>query len=383
MMTQSTSIQSRRLLALGMSFLSAVSFAAQTPTFSVQVLGDISGGAAAYVYGVNDADEAVGLVGLGTSVCPDYCAAIWHDGTPTVLKTQANMGSGAFSINNAGQVAGFTYPNFSDLYTAVVWNSGTPTLLPAPAPQYEYSLAYAINDAGQVAGYVFGSAGVPYEAAVWNGLTPMVLGVIPGCTTGLAYGINGNGLIVGYLGCGKDGVAEAAVWNGTTATLLPIPIKPTEGGLGGKAFAVNDSGLIVGSSTNAATGAIGPDNATAWANGSATNLGPFPTKEGASSATAVNKQGIIVGKSTWILDQLTTHAALWSPIGAAPQDLNSLISTAAAAELTLAEATGINNSCTIVANGYNNKTHANEAFLLKLIDPSSCAKGLVAHNTEN
>jgi probable HAF family extracellular repeat protein len=376
-MQRSTSAQGWRLLALGVPFFSAVSFAAQTPTFTVQPLGNIPGGVAAYVYGVNDADEAVGLVGLGTSVCPDYCAAIWHDGTPTVLKTQANVGSGAFSINNAGQVAGFTYPNFSDLYTAVVWNNGTPTLLPAPASQYEYSFAYAINDAGQVAGYVFGSAGVPYEAAVWNGLTPMVLGVVPGCTYGSALGINGNGLVVGYLGCGKDGAAEAAVWKGTTAELLPIP-RPTDGGVGGKAFAVNDSGLIVGSSISAGN----PFNATAWANGVATDLGPFPTKQGSSSATAVNKQGIIVGKSTWVFDEVT-HAALWSPIGAAPQDLNSLISTAAAAELTLTEATGISNNCTIVANGYSNKTLAPEAFLLKLIDPSSCVKGLVVQKTEN
>jgi probable HAF family extracellular repeat protein len=357
--------------------LSAVGLAAQTPTFTVQVLGDIPGGAAAYVYSVNDADEAVGLVGLGTSVCPDYCAAIWHDGTPTLLTTQANTGSGAFSINNAGQVAGFIYPNFSVHYTGVVWNNGTLTLLPPPGPQYTYSFAYSINDAGQVAGYVFGSSGVPYEAAVWNGLTPMVLGVVPGCTYGSALGISDNGLIVGYLGCGKDGVAEAAVWKGTTAELLPIP-NPTDGGVGGKAFAVNDSGLIVGSSISAGT----PYNATAWVNGVATDLGPFPTKQGSSSAIAVNKQGIIVGKSTWVFDEIT-HAAIWSPIGAAPQDLNSLISKAAAAEFTLTEATGINNSCTIVANGYSNKTGALEAFLLKLIDPSSCVKGLVAQKTEN
>jgi uncharacterized membrane protein len=381
-MTESTSAERSRLLALGALLLSAVGLAAQTPTFTVQPLGNIQGGVAAYVYGVNDADEAVGTVGLGTSVCPDYCAVIWQEGTPTVLQTQANMGSEATAVNNAGQVAGFIYPNYSDQYTAVVWNNGTPTILPAPAPQFKYSFAYAINDAGQVAGYVFGSGGVPYEAAVWNGLTPMVLGGVPGCATGVALGINGNGLIVGYLGCGKDGVAEAVVWRGTTATLLPIPIKPTLGGPGGKAFAVNDSGLIVGSSNNAGgNNTITGFNATAWANGVVTDLGPFPTKEGSSSATALNKQGIIVGKSTWVTHQIT-HAALWSPIGAAPQDLNTLISATDAKKYLLTEATGINNNCSIVANGYS-KTGAYEAFLLKLIAPSSCVNGLVAQKTEN
>lgn len=362
-------------------FLPAIGFA-QTPTFTVQVLGDISGGAAVYVSGVNDANEAVGAAGEGTSVCPHGCAVIWHGGTPTLLKTQPNMGSGATAINNAGQVAGYMFPESSVLYTAVVWNNGTPTLLPAPSPQFEYSLAYAINDAGQVAGYAFGSGGVPSEAAVWNGLTPLILGGVPGCTTGVALGINGNGLIVGYLGCGKEGVSEPAVWKGTTATLLPIPIKPTVGGRGGEAFAANDSGLIVGSSTNAGNNDINPFNATAWANAVVTALGPFPTKEGSSSATAVNKQGIIVGKSTWVVGQLT-HAALWSPIGTTPQDLNLLIGTAARAEFTLTEATGINNNCSIVANGFSNKTLASKAFLLKLSDPSTCANGLVVQKTAN
>jgi uncharacterized membrane protein len=349
--------------------------------FTVQPLGNIPGGVAAAVYGVNEADEAVGASGEGTSACPYECAVVWHDGTPTVLKTQANMASAATAINNAGQVAGYMFPNRGGLFTAVVWSNGTPTLLPGP-PQYEDSLANAINDAGQVVGQVFGSDSGFYEAAVWNGLTPMVLGVVPGCTAGVALGINGNGLIVGALGCGKDSVAEPAVWHGTTATLLPIPIKPTIGGPGGKAFAGNDLGLVVGSSNNAG-GNNTPTafNATAWDNGVVTDLGPFPAKEGSSSATAVNKQGIIVGKSTWVLQELITHAALWSPIGSAPQDLNDLIGTAAA-EVTLTEATGINNHCTIVANGYS-ETGGYEAFLLKLIDPSRCVKGLVAQKPES
>ena len=381
-MTQSTSAERWRVLALGAPLLSAVGLAAQIPTFTVQPLGNIPGGVATYVYGVNDADEAVGASGEGTSACPYECAVIWHDGTPTVLQTPAGMGSGAAAINNAGQVAGWVFPDSSIQYTAVVWNNGTPTLLPAPAPQYIYSYAFSINDAGQVAGYVSESGDVHNEAAVWNGLTPMILGGVPDCTNGVALGINGNGLVVGYLGCGKDKVAEPAVWHGTTATLLPIPIKPTIGGPGGKALAVNDSGLIVGASNNAGGNNTPTNiNATAWANGVVTDLGPFPTKEGSSSALAVNKQGIIVGKSTWILDQLT-HAALWSPLGAAPQDLNNLISASAAKEYLLTEATGINNNCTIVANGFS-KTGAYEAFLLKPIDPSNCVNGLVAQKPNN
>lgn len=57
-------------------------------------------------------------------------------------------------------------------------------------------------------------------------------------------------------------------------------------------------------------------------------------------------------------------------------DLNSLIDAAAAAKFTLTEAVGINDHCTIVANGYSKRTGTKEAFLLTLTNPSDCGSGL-------
>ena len=92
-------------------------------------------------------------------------------------------------------------------------------------------------------------------------------------------------------------------------------------------------------------------------------------------AAAVNNRGIIVGESATEAGAIE-HAALWSRVGAAPQDLNSLISAAQATEFELIAATGINDSCTIAVNGRIRKTGAYVALLLTLIDASNCVNGL-------
>jgi uncharacterized membrane protein len=373
------------LLVLLMTLWSTASLAAQSPTFSLRVLDNLSGvGGAAVVNGINDAGEAVGSASGGSSSCTNGCAVIWRDGTPTMLgPVSGAIESGAYSINDAGQIAGIfsTGPSIGEpIYQAVIWNNGMPTLLPSPGPQYIETIAASINNSGQVAGSALTAFGGEPVAVVWNGLTPTILGTTPGCSYGAASGINNGGLVVGTLYCSYGLETSLPVfWRGTTATRLPV--HPTVGTVTASTAAVNDLELIVGMSNDAANPDDAPFEATAWANGVVTNLGPFPKIQGYSTATAVNNHGIIVGEASF--DALVDHAALWSPIGTAPQDLNQLISPAVAKLYVLTGATGINDSCTIVANGYDKKTLANEAFMLKLIDPSNCVKGLVAPKTGN
>ena len=362
-MKQSALAKRWMLLALSAPFLSAVGLAQQTPTFSVQILANLSGGANAYVYGINNSAEAVGSAGGGTSACPNYCAVIWHDGAPTLLDMGSASGAEALAANDAGQVVGSVAginAMGAEVQTAVVWNNGTPTLLPSPAP-YTNTIASSINDVGQVAGQAYGGA-PELGAIVWNGVTPTVLDAESGCTAGgYATAINSGGTVVGVNHCPSDVVI---VWHGTTPTLLGD----------GEPYAVNNAGLIVG---------ISSKGATTWINGVAT---PLQTFSGAYSradsyAAAVNNGGLIVGRarvSNPVV--LTYHALLWSSVSAAPQDLNDLISAAAAKKYVLTEATGINGSCTIVVNGFSRKdTINNIAFLLKPTNPSSCANGLLEH----
>jgi len=327
------------------------------------------------VYGINNAGQAVGSVGAGSSVCPTVagCAVIWSDDTPSALgAVKGAYGSEAYAINNTGQVVGIAIvrKSSSSLDEAVIWNSGTPTVLPAPGSQYEQSYANSINDAGEVVGSAVESGDTGEIPVEWNGLTPTVLSMASGCTGNSgASAVNSNSLVVGATECGTDQpVQEAVVWHGTIATLLP-EVKSRHAP-SGKALAVNDSGLVVGTANNSASDAY----ATAWQGKVVTNLGVLENGN-RSAATAVNSQGIIVGQSATV-DYSEFHAALWSRVGGQTQDLNALIGTTQASEYLLTDAVGINDSCTIVANGYNKKTGATASFLLTLIDASNCVNGM-------
>jgi probable HAF family extracellular repeat protein len=362
-----------KLLTVASPFLPAVCIAVQSSTFSVKALPNIAGGTRTSVLGINNAGDAVGVVGGGSSACPAGCLAVWISGTPTILgSVPGATGGGAYSINNSDQAAGIEVVAGNQL--AVIWNNGTPTLLQSPGSQYNQTFAFSINDAGQVVGQAVGQVGgsVVAVATEWNGLTPTVLGLVPGYTIGEAYGINNNGVVVGKLCCDIQ-EPEAVIWANGTASLLPR-LKPVYGAHGavasGTALAINNSGVIVGQAAPAAS--LG--HAAAWSSGTVTDLGTLGNGS-RSSATAVDAQGIIVGESATV-DASEPHAAIWSRIGAEIEDLNTLISTTAAADVVLTGATGINDSCVIVANGYNKKTGAPTALLLTLIDASNCVNGL-------
>jgi hypothetical protein len=67
-MSRTSRIWLSKLLAVGALFVAAICTAAQTPTFHVHVLGNISGATAAYVTGINNAGEAVGEVTVALHV---------------------------------------------------------------------------------------------------------------------------------------------------------------------------------------------------------------------------------------------------------------------------------------------------------------------------
>jgi uncharacterized membrane protein len=382
-MQRATSIgRLSKLLALGAPLLSAVSLA-QAPTFSLQLLTTNAGETWNYANAIDDAGEALGGVTVNSFVCFLSCPVIWRGSATTFLPVvNGASASEAYGIDDAGQIAGANVLA-DNTNQAVIWKNGTATLLPSPNPQYPETVAYAINAAGQAVGYALdplGDADAQMLQVEWNGLTPTVLGGVSGCSqtqslelaSELSLAINSNGLIVGTIICGN--YTLPVVWHGTTAALLPVDAG--SGGGWGRALAVNSSGLIVGIAgpLDKSGLAFGGD-AAVWYNGVLTHLAKLPSSSNGSAAGAVNDRGIIVGQSG-TTGYMQTHAILWGRIGAAPQDLNSLIDGTAAAEFTLTEATGINNSCAIVANGYNNATYEYAGFLLTLNDPSSCVAGM-------
>jgi hypothetical protein len=194
---------------------------------------------------------------------------------------------------------------------------------------------------------------------LWNGLSPTLLDVEPGCFQAVGAAINNNGLIIGTNYCYTPTLRlEATVWHGTTPELLP-EVGTNARLTSGRAFGMNDMGMVVGESSTSAT-----QFAAAWVNGDVKKLADAPGRVVAATANAVNNRNMIVGKEEYPM--------LWSNVDAAPLELNKLISEQDAKAYTLDEPVAINDRCDILVSGVSNVTYMFVGLLLTMDDPSLC-----------
>ena len=300
----------------------------------------------------------------------------------TDLGTLGEPNSEATAINNAGQVAGFSYTTLGNA-RATIWDRGILTEL--RSSNGGPSQAYAINNAGQIAGAVNVASplGNDWRATVWNGSAS--LGTLS-ASEGPAFGINDTGLVTGSHGVWDstsllklrtfdgqgDGYAinnagqiagfagaHAMLWDGVTETQLP--------GLASRAQAINDSGLIAGYS---GIGNIGHYHAVLWDGGSMIDLGTLGGYN--SRAMGINSIGQVVGDSLTTADAQTSgeqHATLWN--GTSATDLNTFLDAdTISSGWVLAIAYDINDNGWIVGLARNIFTTQIHGFLLSTDEPT-------------
>jgi probable HAF family extracellular repeat protein len=310
---------------------------------------------------VGYSDGTVDFLGVPTK--GGNLALQWHGAVPKVVAfgfgnfVAEPSSPEIFAINNKGDMAGAVIAHFTD-----------PEYWSATFQQFDLDVVFdyeaanratGINDAGQIVGGSQLNFSAPLFATLWTSyIAPhTLLGQLPGTTGSIAAGINQEGQIVG----------STSFANGTgSATLWKSPTQATNlGTLGGKssaASAINTAGRIVGWADTKA----GDQHAALWNRGGLEDLGTLGGKT--SSALAINTQGDIVGTSEH-KGCCAPHAVLWPNDSNETIDLNAEISSTASKEHTLTAAVGINDKGEIVVNGYNNKTFANESYVLNPSTP--------------
>lgn len=369
--------------------LLAAATMAQTPHYTVTDLGGVSGGS----YSSANAIGNSGLTG-GVESLPDGTqhAVLWFLGLG--LKLDIGKGgaggpnSGVYGVNDRGEVligAEITAKdpnneNFCGYGTglkclAFLWQGGVTTQL-ATLGGNNASVGNNVNNRGEMPGMAETATRDPlcpsgvasngtgpqlfdYEAAIWGPGPGDIrkLNPLPGDTVGMAFWINDNSQAVGASGtCANSSLppfafgAHAVLWakDGSVTSLgsLGGTVNPALTGLGDIAFAINNPGQAVGTST-IPSGAGGPSTANhafLWTSGTGMkDLGTLPG-DMVSAGLAINDGGDVVGGS--IDAEGNSRAFLWR--SGTMSDLNTI---SHGAPLFLLAAFGTNASGEIVGFG--------------------------------
>jgi probable HAF family extracellular repeat protein len=310
------------------------------------------GGTDSAATGINNAGKIVGS--SMTAGNASTRATLWSGGTVTDLGTLAGTDSYARDINNAGQVVGSSMTAGNASTRATLWSRGTVTDL--GTIDGNASNALDINDRGQIVGsyWIDGTQGG--RAVLWNGGTITELGVLGGgWIGGQASGINNSGLIVGTTTSMYNDDKVATSWTRTRPTQLV-------GSGYSFAYGVNNAGQIVGTT---GSNPVSFGQASVWNGTNPTILsGLFADPNGryAGAAVAINNSGQIVGHSA-TSESADWHAVLWN--GMVPTDLNSFLDEdMVAAGWVLVSAADINDKGWIVGAAQNKLLDQSHAFLL-------------------
>lgn len=295
---------------------------------------------------INNKGEVVGR----SSAFADNQATLWSNGSIQALPPlPGDDNSFASGINDSGLVVGTSRNSANSTFTAVMWVNGVPQEI-SPGMRSYSTFSYGVNNSGQIVGYN-GNTGLGFVYTSGAGLNDFP--DIPGGTQFTqALAINDHGVTAGS-SSGPSYLTHATTWSQTQGLV--------DTGVIGRAYAINDNGLVAGEAY-----ATNHWEAMIWDEQEGMRLlGTLDGQQSASWAEGVNIYGQVVG-----LSAATTgyHGFIWDQ-AFGMKDLNDLIVEQSPWEI--GDAMAINDLGQIAALAYHPILGAHAVLLTPVPEPST------------